>query len=261
MRLNRKILKIKKLKKIKKKIVCLTAYSKPIAKILDKYCDIILIGDSVATAFYGMKNTRNINLETMINHGISVKKNVNQSVVVFDMPHNTYRTIIEAKKNVKRVFKKTRCDAVKLESNKKNFKIINSLVKSGFPVMGHMGYTPQYKKKFKPEGIKEADFKKLIEEAKEIENAGAFSIVLECISKKVAKKITHSIKIPTIGIGSSDLCDGQILVTDDLIGLSGFYPKFVKKYLDLSLIIGKTVKMYANDVRRKKFPKKNNSYF
>ena len=100
MRLNRKILKIKKLKKIKKKIVCLTAYSKPIAKILDKYCDIILIGDSVATAFYGMKNTRNINLETMINHGISVKKNVNQSVVVFDMPHNTYRTIIEAKKRL-----------------------------------------------------------------------------------------------------------------------------------------------------------------
>ena len=126
--------------------------------------------------------------------------------------------------------------------------------------MGHIGYTPQYKKAFKPQGLKKNEARKLIYEAEQIEKAGAFSLVLECISSKVAKKITEKIKIPTIGIGSSNLCDGQILVTDDLIGLSGFYPKFVKKYLDLEKIIEKTIKRFKEDVRKGKFPKKTNTY-
>ena len=153
--------KIKNITNLKRKIVCLTAYSKPLAKILDKYCDIILMGDSVATAFYGMKNTREIKLDTMINHAISVRKSIKKSLLVFDMPFNTYRNIKEAKKNVRKVLKKTNCDAVKLESNGKNFNIIESLVKSGISVMGHIGYTPQHKKKFKPHGFKIREEKKL----------------------------------------------------------------------------------------------------
>ena len=257
--MKKKIFRIKKLKS-KKKLVCLTAYSKPIAKILDKYCDIILVGDSVATAFYGMNNTRSISLDTMINHSLAVKRGIKKSVFVFDMPANTYRNFNEAKRNAKIVIKKIGCDAIKIESNGKNFNIIKKLVRSGIPVMGHIGYTPQYKKKFKVCGMEKKEEKKLIEEAKKIEKSGAFSLVLECVAGKAAKKITSLINIPTIGIGSSKFCDGQILVTDDLIGLSGFYPKFVKKYLNLSKILEKVIKKFKYDVNTGKFPKKINAY-
>ncbi len=252
--------KVKKIYKLDRKIVCLTAYSKPLAKILDEYCDIILVGDSVATAFYGMKSTKEINLDTMINHGISVSKSINKSILVFDMPYNTYRNLKEAKFNVKKVLRKTNSDAVKLESNGKNFYIISKLVKSGVNVMGHIGYTPQYKKSFSPQGFKSNDEKQLIDEAVKIEKAGAFAIVLECINFKLAKKITKILKIPTIGIGSSLYCNGQILVLDDLIGLSGFYPKFVKRYLNLNKIISNAIQKYKTDVIKKKFPKISNSY-
>ena len=134
--------------KSKRKLVCLTAYSKPISKILDKYCDIILVGDSVATAMYGMKNTKEINLETMLNHAQSVKKSVKKSLLVFDMPNGTYRNAKEAKQNVKKVLKNVKFDAVKIESNGKNYKIVETLVKSGIPVMGHLGLTPQSIYKF-----------------------------------------------------------------------------------------------------------------
>jgi len=257
--MKKKIFDIKNLKS-RKKLVCLTAYSKPISKILDKYCDIILVGDSIATAFYGMKNTRSISLDTIINHSIAVKRGVKKSTLVIDMPFNTYKNPKQAKKNAKIIFKKTRCDAVKIESNGKNFNIITSLVKSNFPVMGHIGFTPQYKKKFEPQGQRKNQEKKLIEESKRIEKAGAFSLVLECVAEKTAKKITKLINIPTIGIGSSKFCDGQILVTDDLIGLSGFYPRFVKKYLNLQKVLSETIKKFKNDVRRNKFPKKTNTY-
>ena len=138
--------------------------------------------------------------------------------------------------------KTTNCDAVKIESNNKNYDIIRELVNNKIPVMGHIGYTPQFKKKFKIEGETFFKAKKLLKEALLIEKAGAFSIVLECISPKTSKLITEKISIPTIGIGSSSYCDGQILVTDDMLGLSGFYPKFVKKYLSLNRIIEKAVK-------------------
>tara|TARA_B100001250_G_C19767248_1_gene775361 strand:+ start:683 stop:1462 length:780 start_codon:yes stop_codon:yes gene_type:complete len=259
MKLSYKIFKVKNLKS-KRKLVCLTAYSKPIAKILDRYCDIILVGDSVATAFYGMKSTKEIKLDTMIEHSISVKKSVRKSTLVFDMPYNTYRNTKEAKKNAIKVFKKSHCDAVKLESNGKNFNILKSLVKSGIPVMGHIGYTPQYKGKFKPQGLNKKQQKKLINEAIKIEKAGAFSIVLECINSDTAKKITESVNIPTIGIGSSSACDGQILVVDDLIGLSGFYPKFVKKYVNLEKILDNVLKRFRRDVIRSKFPLRSNTY-
>jgi len=255
----KKIYKIKK-SKSKKKLVCLTAYSRPISKILDRYCDIILVGDSVATAFYGMKDTREIDMQTMLNHAKSVKKSLKKSLLVFDMPHNTYRNIREAKNNAKKVIRTVKCDAVKIESNGRNYSIVKSLVKSGIPVMGHMGYTPQFKKNFKIQGQKDKEEKKLIYEARMIENAGAFSIVLECVAKRVATHITKSIKIPTIGIGSSNSCDGQILVTDDLLGLSGFYPKFVKKYANLESIIESAIRKFKKDVENKKFPTNHNAY-
>ena len=253
-------LKIKKIlaKKNKKKIVSLTAYSKNIAQILDKYCDITLVGDSMANVLYGMKNTHRISLDTIIQHSISVRQGVKKSLLVVDMPKGSYQNPSQATKNAKLIFTKTNCDAVKIESNNKNFKIIREITKAKIPVMGHIGFTPQFKNKFKVEGKKKQEIKKLIKESISIEKAGAFSIVLECITPKTAKTITNLLKIPTIGIGSSSHCDGQILVTDDIIGLSGFYPKFVKKYINLKTIIEKAVKKYSKEVKTKAFPKNKN---
>ncbi len=252
--------KIKKIlkKKNKSKIVSLTAYSKSIAKILDKYCDITLVGDSMANVLYGMKNTHRIKLDTIIQHSISVRKGIKKSVLVVDMPKGSYKSPSQAKKNAKLIFKKTKCDAVKIESNSKNFKIIKEIKKAKIPVMGHIGFTPQFHDKFKVKGKNTKEIDKLIAEAISIEKAGAFSIVLECVTPYAAKTITNKLKIPTIGIGSSSHCDGQILVTDDILGLSGFYPKFVKKYINLNAIIEKVVKQYSNDVKKKVFPKNKN---
>ncbi len=247
-------------KKNKSKLVCLTAYSKNFSKILDKYCDIVLVGDSLANVLYGMKNTHEVTLDMMIKHTISVKSGLKKSLCVIDMPLNSYSNIRLAKKNAKKAIKKTKCDAVKIESNNKNFSIIKALVKSNIPVMGHIGYTPQFKKKFKVAGRSEIEEKKLITEAKRIEEAGAFSIVLECVKKETAKRITKNLKIPTIGIGSSSSCDGQILVTDDMLGLSGFKPKFIKQYINLNKIIEKGIQKYRREVINKKFPKDINSY-
>ena len=250
--------KIKKLLKKKGKIVSLTAYSKSIAKILDKYCDITLVGDSMANVLYGMNNTHKITLDTIIQHSISVKKGIKKSILVVDMPKGSYRNPSQAKKNAKLIYKKTKCDAVKIESNNKNFKIIKEIRKAKIPVMGHIGFTPQFSGKFKVKGKNTKEINQLISEAISIEKAGAFSIVLECVTPHAARTITNKLKIPTIGIGSSSYCDGQILVTDDILGLSGFYPKSVKKYINLNALIEKVVKQYSNDVRKKVFPKNKN---
>ena len=189
---------------------------------------------------------------------MSVRMGVKKSLMVVDMPKGSYKNPKQAKKNAMLILKKTKCEALKIESNSKNFQIINYLVKAKIPVMGHIGFTPQFKKKFKVEGRKKKELEKLIKEAKLIEKAGAFSIVLECITPTAARIITNLLKIPTIGIGSSSFCDGQILVTDDILGLSGFYPKFVKKYTNLNTVIEKAVKKYSKDVKNIKFPRKNN---
>jgi 3-methyl-2-oxobutanoate hydroxymethyltransferase len=256
---------VKKIYKIinsknKKKLICLTAYSKPFAKILDKYCDLVLVGDSLATAMLGMKDTRSVNLDTMIQHGVSVKSNLNKAVCVVDMPANSYKNIKQAKKNAKLIINKTKCDAVKVECNGKNYEIIKSIVDIGIPVMGHIGFTPQYYRKFKAQGIQEKDRNRLLEQAARNQKAGVFSIVLECINATAAKAITKSLKIPTIGIGSSIHCDGQILVTDDMLGLSGFYPKFVKKFVNLNNIIEIGIKKYKKAVLNEKFPNKKSTF-
>ena len=255
--MKKKIIEILK-KKNKSKIVSLTAYSKNIATILDGHCDIVLVGDSVANVLYGHKNTHNVKLETIIEHAISVKKGIKKSLLVVDMPKGTYSNKKIALKNAKKIIKMTKCHAVKLENNKKNYDIIKYLVNSNISVMGHIGYTPQFKKKFKIEGKSIVKAKKLLNDAMKIEKAGAFSIVLECLAPEASKLITNKLKIPTIGIGSSVFCDGQILVTDDLLGMSGFYPKFVKKYINLNTTIEKIIKKYSKEVKLKKFPSKRN---
>ena len=255
--MNKKIKKILQ-KKNKSKIVSLTAYSKSIATILDKFCDIVLVGDSMANVLYGHKNTHKISLENIIQHSLSVRAGVKKSLLVVDMPKGTYNNLKIAEKNAKLIFKKTNCDGIKLENYKNNHKIIKILVKKNIPVMGHIGHTPQFRKNFRIHGINKKEIIKLLKEAELIQKSGAFAIVLECLSPKAAKMITGRLKIPTIGIGASKYCDGQILVTDDMLGISGFYPKFVKKFVRLDRIIEKAVKKYTKDVILNKFPSAKN---
>ena len=180
--------------------------------------------------------------------------------MIFDMPYNTYRNPKEALKNAKLVMRETKCDAVKLEGGKKIIPIVKQLVKNKIPVMGHVGILPQTDKKFRFKGKKQKESEKILNDTKLLENAGVFSIVLECIEIKLSKKITEQIKVPTIGIGSSVNCDGQVLVIDDLIGLSQSKFKFVKKYVDMAKIIEGAVKRYKLEVLKKKFPKVKHSF-
>jgi len=254
--------KIKKIlnKKNKSKIICLTAYSKNIASILDKYCDLILVGDSLGSVLYNYKSNKGVNLDTMINHSKSVRAGVKKSLMVVDMPFNTYRTSKEALKNAKLIIKKTSCDAVKLEGGKKIIPMVKSLIKNKIPVMGHLGILPQTAKKFTFKGKKLAESNLILNDAKLLEAAGIFSVVLECVETKLAKKISSQLKIPTVGIGSSVNCDGQVLVIDDLIGLSQAKFRFVKRYANISQIIENAVKGYRLEVLKKKFPTTKHSF-
>lgn len=257
--MNKKIKKILD-KKNKSKVICLTAYSKNIASILDKYCDLVLVGDSLGSVLYNYKSTKQVTLDIMINHSKSVRSGLKKSLMVVDMPYNTYRNSKEALKNAKLVMRKTKCEAIKLEGGSKIISIVKTLVKNKIPVMGHLGILPQTEKKFIFKGKKTDEINKLLKDSKLLEKAGIFSIVLECVESKLAKKITNQLKIPTIGIGSSVNCDGQVLVTDDLIGLSESKFKFVKKYTNLNQIINSTVKKYRIEVLKKKFPKAKHSF-
>jgi len=254
-----KIIRLLK-KKNKSKIVCLTAYSKNIASILDNHCDLILVGDSLGSVLYNYKSTRQVSLDTMIEHSKSVKLGIKKSLMVVDMPHNTYRSSKEALKKAKMIISKTKCDAVKLEGGKKVAQIIKTLVKNKIPVMGHLGVLPQSAKNFRFKGKNITERNKILSEAKLLESAGVFSIVLECVESSLAKKITEKINIPTIGIGASSNCDGQVLVTDDLIGLNPINLRFVKKYSNIRKEITKAVSSYSKDVKKKKFPLKKHSY-
>ena len=234
--MNKKIKQILK-KKNKSKLICLTAYSKNIASILDKHCDLILVGDSLGSVLYNYRSTKEVTLDVMINHSKSVRLGVKKSLMVVDMPYNTYRNSKQALKNAKLVMRKTKCDAVKLEGGKKMISIIKTLVKNKIPVMGHLGILPQTDKKFVFKGRKIDERNKILKDAKLLESSGIFSVVLECVETKLAKKISKQLNIPTIGIGSSANCDGQILVIDDLIGLGDSKFRFVKKYANINQII------------------------
>ena len=257
--MNKKILDIIK-KKNKSKIISLTAYSKNIASILDNFCDIVLVGDSLGSVLYNYKSTREVTLDVMIEHSKSVRMGIKKSLMVVDMPHNTYRNQKEALKNAKKIVSKSKCDAVKLEGGKKIYQIIKTLVKNNIPVMGHLGLLPQSDKSFKYKGKKDSERNRILNDAILLENAGVFSIVLECVETSLAKTVTKRINIPTIGIGASNNCDGQILVLDDLIGLNPINVRFVKKYSNIRKEITKAVLNYSRDVKTKKFPLKKHSY-
>ena len=212
---NKKIRAIIK-RKGKRSIVCLTAYSKTIAEILDKHCDIILVGDSLGMVLYGMKSTREVTLDMMINHAKSVKRGIKKSILVVDMPYQTYRNKKEAYKNAKKIIQSTGCDAVKLEGGRKIIKIIRYLIEKKIPIMGHIGLLPQSEKgKFTFKGKNEIEKKKIFQDAKLLSESGVFAIVIECVEQNLAAHISRSILVPTIGIGASQECDGQILVLHD----------------------------------------------
>jgi len=255
--------KIKKIlqKKNKTKIVCLTAYSKNIAEEIDKYVDITLVGDSLGSVLYNYSTTRKVTLTEMINHSKSVRLGIKKSLMVVDMPFKTYVTKNSALKNAKKIIKETKCDAIKLEGGKKVIEQIKFLIKNKIPVMGHIGLLPQsVKGKFKSKGKTNKEVKQLINDAILLQNSGVFSIVLECVKTPTAKQITKDLKIPTIGIGSSVHCDGQVLVTDDLIGLNHTSIKFVKKFLNVKKYISSGFRKFALEVKSKKYPTKKHSY-
>jgi len=257
--MQKKILTIKS-KKNKSKIICLTAYSKNIASIIDKHCDIILVGDSLGSVLYNFSSTKNVTLDMMIEHSKSVRMGIKKSLMVVDMPHNTYRNSKEALKNAKKIISKTKCDAVKLEGGKKVFQIIKTLIKNKIQVMGHLGVLPQSATSFKFKGKNSTERKNILRDSKLLEEAGVFSIVLECVESSLAKEITEIARVPTIGIGASAHCDGQVLVTDDLIGLNEINARFVKKYSNIKKHINKAVLKFKQDVTKAKFPSKKNSY-
>ena len=258
--MNTKIKKILK-KKNKTKILCLTAYSKNFAAEIDKYADITLVGDSLGSVLYNYDSTTKVTLRNMIDHSRSVRLGVKKSLMVVDMPHNTYKSKSSAYKNAKKIFKETKCDAVKLEGGKKIINQINYLIKKKIPVMGHLGLLPQTAKgKFKSKGGSVSETKQLISDARLLQKSGVFAIVIECVKSSTAKLITKSIKIPTIGIGSSVHCDGQVLVTDDLIGLNDTKIRFVKKFINIKKYINIGLKKFSKEVKLKKYPTKKYSY-
>ncbi len=252
-------------KNFKKPITCLTAYSSSIAKILNGNVDLVLIGDSLGTTLYGMKNVRGVTLDMMKVHGLAVTKNIDKSITVIDMPYKTYENKSEALKNAKELIKYTNAKMLKIEINKKNLEIIKHLSSRNLNVIAHIGVTPQsFKdfKKIKVAGQTKREANDLIYLALEAEKLGAKAVLLECVSQKTAKKITSSLLVPTIGIGSSQFCDGQILVFDDLIIMdkNQHMPKFVKSYLDFESMALKAIKNFSREVKEKKFPNKNYSY-
>ena len=248
-------------KKNRFKIICLTAYSKNIAQIIDNHCDIVLVGDSLGSVLYNYSTTRKVTLTEMINHSKSVRLGVKKSLMVVDMPFKTYTSKNIALKNAKKIINETKCDAVKLEGGKKIIKQIKFLIKNKIPVMGHLGLLPQsVKGKFKSKGKTTREIKQLMSDALLLQKSGVFAIVLECVKTSIAKQITNDLKIPTIGIGSSVHCDGQVLVTDDLIGLNQTNIKFVKKFLNVKKYINSGLRKFALEVKSKKYPTKKHSY-
>ena len=248
-------------KKNKSKIVCLTSYSKNIAKEADKYADIILVGDSLGSVLYNYNTTRKVTLSNMIEHSKSVRLGVKKSLMVVDMPYNTYGSKNLALKNAKKIIKETKCDAVKLEGGKNILEQVKFLIKNKIPVMGHLGLLPQTTKgKFKSKGKTIKEKKQLIKDSILLQDSGVFSIVLECVKASTAKEITEKLKIPTVGIGSSANCDGQVLVTDDLIGLNDTKIRFVKKFINIKKYLNLGLKKFTSEVKLKKYPQKKHSY-
>lgn len=239
-------------------IVCLTSYHAHTARILDQHCDVILVGDSLGMVMHGLENTLPVTLDMMILQGRAVMRGSRRALVVVDMPFGSYEASKEqAFHSAARVLKETHCGAIKLEGGRRMAETIAFLVERGVPVMAHIGMTPQAVNvlgSFRARGREEAEWAQFEDDGRAVAEAGAFSVVIEAVAEPLAKKLTEQMPIPTIGIGASAACDGQILVLEDMLGLSPQVPKFVKRYTDLGPSIGKAVEAYAEEVRARTFP-------
>ncbi|MDQ7081254.1 MAG: 3-methyl-2-oxobutanoate hydroxymethyltransferase [Paracoccaceae bacterium] len=239
-------------------LVCLTAYTTPIARIVDRHCDVVLVGDSVGMVLHGLDDTLGVTMEMMVMHGRAVRRGVEHALLVIDMPFGSYEeSPAQAFRNAARLMAETGADAVKLEGGVEMAETVRFLTSRGIPVMGHVGLTPQAVNVFGGYGVQgrgdSAD--RVARDAIAVTEAGAFSVVLEKLPAPLADRITRDIVVPTIGIGASVGCDGQILVVDDMLGLfADFRPKFVKRYAELAAKAEEAVAAYALDVRARQFP-------
>ena len=247
-------------------ITMLTAYSYPLASIIDSAgVDIVLVGDSLANVILGLKSTTSITMDQMLYHTKAVRRAIENSLLIADMPFKGYQiNVNDSLNNAKRFMDEAGCDGVKVEWFNKCPDVVKKIASNGINVMAHIGLTPQTADKiggFKVQGRDANSAKHLIEQALLLEDLGAFSIVLECVPDKLAKIITEKLKIPTIGIGAGADCDGQVLVTHDLLGfVKGFRPKFVKEYVNLHDQIKKAINHFKEDVEKRQFPTKDFSY-
>jgi 3-methyl-2-oxobutanoate hydroxymethyltransferase len=246
-------------------IVCLTAYTAPMAAILDEHCDLLLVGDSVGMVVHGLPNTVGVTLDMMILHGQAVMRGARKAMVVIDMPFGSYEAgPQQAFANAARLLKETGAQAVKVESGPTIAETVRYLVDRGIPVMGHVGLRPQAVNvdgAFRAKGRTEDERTRVLAEAEAAADAGAFSIVIEGVAESLAREITETVHVPTIGIGASAACDGQILVTDDMLGLFDWTPKFVRRYAGLKSEISNAVRDWAADVKARSFPGEAETYF
>jgi 3-methyl-2-oxobutanoate hydroxymethyltransferase len=239
-------------------IVCLTSYHAHTARLVDRYCDVILVGDSLGMVMHGLETTVPVTLEMMILQGQAVMRGSQRALVVVDMPFGSYEQSREqAFASCARVLKETGCGAIKLEGGRRMAETIAFLVERGVPVMGHIGLTPQSINtigSFRAQGRDEADWAPIEADAKAVADSGAFAMVIEAVAEPLGRRISGAVAVPTIGIGASVACDGQILVLEDMLGLSPRVPKFVKRYGDLGPGIEAAIAAYAEDVRSRAFP-------
>lgn len=245
-------------------IVCLTAYITPMAARMDPYCDLILVGDSVAMVLYGMESTLGVTLDMMIAHGRAVCRGSNTALVVIDLPFGTYEESKEqAFRSAARALSETGAGAVKLEGGREMSETIRFLVDRGIPVLAHIGLMPQSVNTlggYGARGRTEKEWEPILDDALAVSEAGAFAVVLEGVTEPLAQKVTRICPIPVIGIGASKDCDGQILVTEDMLGLFSVNPKFVKRYMELGAVIENSIKAYAADVKSRRFPEEAQTY-
>jgi 3-methyl-2-oxobutanoate hydroxymethyltransferase len=245
-------------------IVMLTSYHAHTARIVDRHCDVILVGDSLGMVMHGFETTIPVTLDMMILQGHAVMRGSRRALVVIDMPFGSYEASKEqAFLSAARVMKETGCGAIKVEGGQRMAETIAFLVERGIPVMGHVGLTPQSINAiggFKAQGRDLADWERIEADARAVADAGAFAVVLEAVAEPLAARITGEISIPTIGIGASPTCDGQVLVLEDMLGLSPRVPKFVKRFTDLGPSIDAAVEAYAAEVRARTFPSSDHVY-
>ncbi|QSB43886.1 3-methyl-2-oxobutanoate hydroxymethyltransferase [Tsuneonella flava] len=250
--------------KTKEPLVMLTAYTARMAQLLDEHCDILLVGDSLGQVIYGLPSTLQVTLDMMIAHGAAVVRGSYHSVVIVDMPFGSYEASPQqAFENASRIMAETGCAAVKLEGGEAMAETISFLCQRGIPVMGHVGLTPQAVNAlggYGARGRSQEEHAKIMADGQAVQNAGAFGVVVEGVIEPIAIALSQSLEIPTIGIGGSDQCDGQVLVTEDMLGMFDRVPRFVKRYENMAEVITAAVAQYAAEVRDRTFPSEDQTY-